>query len=55
MHISRAKRSSSARKGAHPKARNKAKRRAAARRAAITRRKNRILVTKKRSINRSPI
>ena len=51
MHISRAKRRASARKGAHTKARNKVKRRA----AAITRRKNRILVTKKRSINRSPI
>ena len=55
MHISRAKRRASARKGARTKARNKVKRRAAARRAAITRRKNRILVTKKRSINRSPI
>ncbi len=41
MHISRAKRSASARKGARTKARNKVKRRAAARRAAITRRKNR--------------
>ena len=55
MHISRAKRRASARKGARTKARNKVKRRAAARRAAITRRKNRILVTKKHSINRSPI
>jgi len=49
MHISRAKRRASARKGAHTKARNKAKRSAAARRAAITRRK-RIPV-----LNRSPI
>jgi len=55
MHISRAKRSASARKGVRTKARNKAKRRTAARRAAITRRKHRILATKKRSINRSPI
>jgi len=50
MHISRAKRRASARKGVHTKARNKAKRSAAARRAAITRRKNRIPV-----LNRSPI
>jgi len=55
MHISRVKRRASARKGARTKARNKVKRRAAARRAAMTRRRNRILVTNKRSINRSPI
>ncbi len=54
MHISRAKRRASARKGAHTRAKNKAKRKAAARRAAATRRK-RILVTKKSGINRSPI
>jgi len=54
MHISRAKRSVSARKAARTRAKNKAKRSAAARRAAATRRK-RILVTKKSSINRSPI
>ena len=50
MHISRAKRRASARKGARTKARNKVKRRAVARRSAITRRKNRIPV-----LNRSPI
>ncbi len=50
MHISRAKRRASARKGARTKTRNKAKRRASARRAVITRRKNRIPV-----LNRSPI
>jgi len=55
MHISGAKRRASARKGARTKARNQVKRRVAARRATITRRKNRILVTKKRIINRSPI
>jgi len=55
MHISRAKRKASARKGARTKARNQVKRRAAARRAAITRRRNRISVTRKHSINRSPI
>jgi len=50
MHISRAKRRASARKGARTKARNKVKRRAVARRSAITKRKNRIPV-----LNRSPI
>ena len=55
MHISRAKRRASARKGARTRARNQVKRRASARRATITRRKNRILVIKKHSINRSPI
>jgi len=50
MHISRAKRSASARKGVRTKARNKAKRRASTRRAVITRRKNRVPV-----LNRSPI
>jgi len=54
MHISRAKRSAAARKAARTRVRNKAKRRAAAIRAARTRRK-RSLVTKKSSINRSPI
>jgi len=55
MHISRAKRSASARKAARTRARNNAKRRAAARRAAITRRRKRIAVSKKSSITRSPI
>jgi len=50
MHISRAKRRASARKGVRTKAKNKAKRSAAARRAAITRRRNTIPV-----LNRSPI
>jgi len=54
MHISRAKRRASAKKGVRTRAKNKVKRRAAARRAAVTRRK-RILATKKSSINRSPI
>jgi len=50
MHISRAKRRASARKGVRTKAKNKAKRSAAVRRAAITRRRNTIPV-----LNRSPI
>ena len=50
MHISRAKRSASARKAAHTRAKNQVKRRAAARRAAITRKRKRISV-----LNRSPI
>ncbi len=51
MHISRAKRRASARKGARTRARNKVKRRAAAR----TRRGKRILIAKKSGIKRSPI
>jgi len=55
MHISRAKRSAAARKAARTRARNKTKRRIAAKRAAITRRRKRIAVSKKSSMNRSPI
>ncbi len=55
MHISRAKRSAAVRKAARTRARNKTKRRAAARRAAITRRRKRNAVSKKSSVNRSPI
>ncbi len=55
MHISRAKRSAAARKAASTRARNKTKRSAAAKRAAITRRRKRNPVSKKSSVNRSPI
>ncbi len=55
MHISRAKRSAAARKAARTRARNKTKRSAAAKRAAITRRRKRNAVSKKSSVNRSPI
>jgi len=55
MHISRAKRSTAVRKAARTRTRNTTKRRAAAKKAAMTRRRKRIAVSKKSSINRSPI
>ncbi len=55
MHISRAKRSAAARKAARIRVRNKTKRRAAAKKAAMARRRKRHAVSKKNSVNRSPI
>ncbi len=54
MHISRAKRSTAARKAVRTKARNKAKRRAIAMKAARTRRRNGIATAKITIIDRSP-
>jgi len=54
MHISRAKRSTAARKAVRTKARNKAKRRAIAMKAARTRRRNGIVAAKITIIDRSP-
>ena len=54
MHISRAKRSATARKAVRTKARNKAKRRTIALKAARTRRRNGIAGAKMSIVNRSP-